>query len=41
MRARAVTLTVRADREAARALYLSSGFTCVRRGIGLRRQRTA
>jgi ribosomal protein S18 acetylase RimI-like enzyme len=41
MRARAVTLTVRADREAARALYLSAGFTCVRRGIGLRRQRTA
>lgn len=41
MRARAVTLTVRADREAARALYLAAGFACVRRGIGLQRQRNA
>lgn len=35
--ARAVTLTVRADRDAARALYESAGFRRVRTCIGLRR----
>jgi ribosomal protein S18 acetylase RimI-like enzyme len=34
-RARAVTLTVRADREAARALYQAAGFERVRTGIGM------
>jgi GNAT superfamily N-acetyltransferase len=34
----AVTLTVRADREAARALYRAAGFERVRTGIGLRRR---
>lgn len=36
-RARGLTLTVRADRMQARALYLSMGFVQVRSGIGLRR----
>lgn len=35
MGARAVTLTVRADRAAARRLYLAAGFILVRRGIGM------
>ena len=33
--ARAVTLTVRADRAQARALYLAAGFVRVRTGIGM------
>jgi ribosomal protein S18 acetylase RimI-like enzyme len=36
--ARAVTLTVRADREAARALYQAAGFERVRTGIGMQRR---
>jgi GNAT superfamily N-acetyltransferase len=39
--ARAVTLTVRADREAARALYRTAGFERVRTGIGMRRHHDA
>lgn len=40
-RARGVTLTVRADRGGARALYESMGFVRVRTGVGLRWQRAA
>jgi ribosomal protein S18 acetylase RimI-like enzyme len=39
--ARAMTLTVRADRAAARALYRAAGFERVRTGIGLRRVHAA